>query len=228
MKDDTQTPPHLEAYRAAVAASGSDYVIGADECGFGSWAGPLYVCAAAVPVGWSFKGIDDSKKLKTAAKREEMFYWLRSNPKLKFEIATADVEEIDRDGLGKALKRCYLEVLAKFRLMYPAAHVVVDGEVQLEGVRYQHFPRADGHIQAVSAASIYGKVLHDRQMVQLASKYPGYGFGDHMGYGSAAHEDALRMKGMSPIHRKYTPMERIMTGKRGNKIVDFDDDVEIG
>lgn len=203
-------------------------MIGADECGAGAWAGPLYVCGCAAPVTWATPPkLNDSKKL-DAAKREEVFYYLKANLNLRFEVATADVEEIDRDGLSKALKRCFEDVLKKLLAAVPGALVVVDGEVQLTGLRYLHFPRADGEVPAVMAASIYGKVLHDRAMVKLGQQYPGYGLGDHMGYGTNKHEDALRVKGKSPAHRKYTPMERILTGKRGQKVVDFDDDVEFG
>lgn len=211
MKDDLETLKHLEAYKTAVAESKSAYVIGSDECGTGSWAGPLYVCAAAVPVDWKFPGVADSKKL-TQAKREEIYYWLRSNLKLRFQVATAEVEEIDRLGLGKALKRCYIEALQKLRKEFPTAHIVVDGEVQLEGIKYQHFPRADGHIQAVSAASIYAKVLRDRAMIELGKKYPGYGIADSMGYGTPKHREAVNRLGPCPIHRiSYGPFAKYNT-----------------
>lgn len=215
-----------DEYDAKLKAGRHSHIIGADECGYGAWAGPLVVCACAAPVKWvTPKGLNDSKKV-NAAKREAVAYDLKRDANLRFHVATADVEEIDRNGLGKTLKRCFTEVLAKLRSEFPEALVVVDGEVQLTGLSYLHFPRADGIVPAVMAASIYGKVLHDAEMIRLGRAHPGYGLGDHMGYGTEKHEDALRVKGKSPVHRKYTPMERILTGKRGQKIVDFDDDVE--
>lgn len=216
-----------DEYNRRIASGAYKFVLGADEMGYGSWAGPLYVCAAVVPVDWRMRGINDSKKL-TLEKREELFYWLRTNAKLKFEVATADVAEIDENGLGAALKRCYLESIGKLQKLFPDALVVVDGEVQLKELKYIHFPRADGAVPAVMAASVYGKVLRDRVMADLGKKYPGYGLGDHAGYGTEEHEAALRKKGMSEVHRKYTPMDRIREGKRGkNKPVAFDDDVEL-
>ncbi len=214
-----------EQYDAALKSGQHTYIIGADECGYGAWAGPLFVCACAARTDWlPTRGLNDSKKL-TPAKREDLFYRLKSTG-LRFEVATAEVAEIDRDGLGKALKRCFLDVLGKLTKEFPDALVIVDGEVQLTGLSYLHFPRADGIVPAVMAASVYGKVRHDAEMIRLGREFPGYGLGDHNGYGSEQHEEALRKKGMSPAHRKYTPMERIMTGKRGQKVVDFDDDVE--
>ena len=37
---------------------------------------------------------------------------------------------------------------------------------------------------------------------RIAEKYPQYHFGDNMGYGSAAHLEALREYGPCPIHRE--------------------------
>lgn len=181
-------------------------------------------------MGWTLSKVNDSKKL-TPAKREEAFYFLKLSKVLRFEVATATVKEIDDEGLGVALKRCYFEALSKLLEEFPAALIVVDGEVRVPGIEHLCFPQADGLVPAVSAASIYGKVLRDRLMVSLAPDYPGYGLGDHMGYGTAGHEKALKEKGMTPLHRNYTPMERILTGKRESrrtKFTGFDDDVEWG
>ena len=38
-------------------------------------------------------------------------------------------------------------------------------------------------------------------MLQMARKYPQYGFDRHKGYGTAAHYAAIRAHGPSPIHR---------------------------
>ena len=39
-------------------------------------------------------------------------------------------------------------------------------------------------------------------MVDLDKQYPEYGFAGHKGYGCAAHLEALRRFGPSPIHRR--------------------------
>jgi ribonuclease HII len=38
-------------------------------------------------------------------------------------------------------------------------------------------------------------------MVEMDSKYPGYGFAKHKGYTTAAHTSALQELGVSDIHR---------------------------
>jgi ribonuclease HII len=53
----------------------------------------------------------------------------------------------------------------------------------------------------VSAASILAKCARDAMMAQLEATYPGYGFASHKGYPTAAHVEALRRLGPSPVHR---------------------------
>lgn len=216
-----------DKFLQALKSSAFTHVIGADEVGFGAYAGPVLVCACVAPVGWTMSILNDSKSLTKASKREDAAYWIQKEKGVQFATTQAEVEEIDASGLGVALKRCYLDAIRKLLVDFPDALVVIDGEVRVPELSNHHFPRADGEVPTVMAASIVGKVTRDRQMVKLAASYPGYGLGDHMGYGTPAHEAALKAKGMSPIHRKYTPMERILTGKRGRKApVVFEEDVD--
>ena len=53
----------------------------------------------------------------------------------------------------------------------------------------------------IAAASILAKVTRDDLMLEMAKKYPGYGFEVHKGYGTKAHYDALRAQGPCAIHR---------------------------
>ena len=59
----------------------------------------------------------------------------------------------------------------------------------------------DGKCADIAAASILAKVTRDRYMLEMAEKYPQYGFERHKGYGTAAHYAAIREFGPSPIHR---------------------------
>jgi ribonuclease HII len=60
----------------------------------------------------------------------------------------------------------------------------------------------------VGAASIIAKVARDQYMCELDSRYPGYGFARHKGYGTAEHLAALRRLGPSPVHRRsYAPVQ---------------------
>jgi ribonuclease HII len=61
---------------------------------------------------------------------------------------------------------------------------------------------ADGLVPAVSAASVVAKVLRDRVMIALDRLYPRYGFARHKGYPTPEHRDAVRVFGLSPVHRR--------------------------
>jgi len=186
------------------------FVLGADECGYGSWAGPLVVCAAAVPHDWRPpKWLNDSKKV-TEKRREGLFDWMRS--RVPYAISMAQSDEIDRHGVMLALRRCYREVVQSILAKFPDSLIVLDGEVKLPGVDHLHFPKADGIVPAVMAASVIGKVLHDRYMWQLAEKYPGYELHRNKGYRSKTHEEAIKKFGTTPIHRlTYIKLDKLRT-----------------
>ena len=59
----------------------------------------------------------------------------------------------------------------------------------------------NGRCADIAAASVVAKVTRDAFMLELAEKYPEYGFEKHKGYGTAAHYEALRRFGPSPVHR---------------------------
>ncbi|MDE2291909.1 MAG: ribonuclease HII, partial [Elusimicrobia bacterium] len=52
-----------------------------------------------------------------------------------------------------------------------------------------------------AGASILAKVTRDRWLRGLDRRWPGYGLARHKGYGTAAHYEALRRLGPSPVHR---------------------------
>lgn len=71
--------------------------------------------------------------------------------------------------------------------------------------------KADFLVKEVSAASIIAKVARDQYMIELSEKYPGYGFEKHVGYGTAAHQSALRKLGPCPEHRRsFRPVMTIV------------------
>ena len=64
------------------------------------------------------------------------------------------------------------------------------------------FTRGDSRSLHIAAASIIAKVTRDRIMVDLDSKFPGYGFAKNKAYGTAVHLAALRRLGPSAMHRR--------------------------
>lgn len=156
----------------------------------------------------------DSKAL-TAKRRTEL-------SSLIFQYAAASATgwvssaELDRYGLSASLKlatrRAVKQILAtgaKFD------EIIIDGTVNflantpLAG-HVTTLKKADALIKEVSAASILAKVARDNYMVQLAQRYPEYGFEKHVGYGTKAHLAALQQHGVCPEHRtSFRPVREI-------------------
>jgi len=55
---------------------------------------------------------------------------------------------------------------------------------------------------AISAASIVAKVMRDELMRRLALRYPGYGWVNNAGYGTAQHRLSVQHLGLTPHHRR--------------------------
>lgn len=179
------------------------YVIGVDEMGTGAWAGPFFVCAAAVPVGWKPPTLlTDSKNLKTDASRERAFAQLISDPHVLFHFRAVTHTDIDAHGQGPTLRWAMRTAAVMLMERVDFEDLIFDGS-------HCHHPagraetKADGKYPAVMAASVLGKVARDRRMIfHYGAKYPQWLFATHKGYGSPAHESAIERHGLSPIHRR--------------------------
>ena len=72
----------------------------------------------------------------------------------------------------------------------------------------------DAKSASVAAASIVAKVYRDHLMDEYDRQYPGYGFAQNKGYGTAEHIAALKTLGITPIHRKsFEPVKSMVLGK---------------
>lgn len=60
----------------------------------------------------------------------------------------------------------------------------------------------DAQSYSIAAASIIAKVERDAFMQKMDEVYPGYGFANNVGYGTAQHIAALKELGATPIHRR--------------------------
>ena len=191
----------------------SDYIIGSDECGYGSWAGPLFVCAYVAPAGWTVPGLNDSKKL--SPNRRKAVY--RELPLENAIVLSVSSEDIDRFGAFKALISAHTQAIHCLQSRgYLSARVVVDGSLRLPDVpNAESIPKADSLIPAVMAASVVAKVNRDFLMQEMHLRYPEYGFNEHVGYGAPRHMEALSVHGPCPIHRRsYRPIKELLNGSQ--------------
>lgn len=186
-------------------------IVGCDECGYGSWAGALFVGGVRAPKDWSFAGLNDSKKL-TPKKREalrEPLLKLASDNVIAYHLAERSNIEIDKVGVAKALKDAYIEV---FDALYQQDCLIIcDGNLKFD-VSYDWVSvvKADNKYATVMAASILAKTYHDEKMKLLHKDYPQYGWDHNVGYHSSDHVEALNKYGPSPLHRmSYAPMKNM-------------------
>ena len=123
-------------------------------------------------------------------------------------VASASAVEIDTLGIAPATRLAMQRAIAALE---PAADYLLLDWVRLPAVNLPQTAtvKADRRMASVAAASILAKVARDEWMVQLAHRYPEYGFADHKGYGSARHLTALVRLGPCPEHRRsFAPLSR--------------------
>ncbi|HAA92132.1 MAG TPA: ribonuclease HII [Rhodospirillaceae bacterium] len=186
-------------------------VAGIDEVGRGPWAGP--VVAAAVILDRSrvqqelLLGLDDSKKL-TAKKREALFVLLPECAEIG--LGRAEVDEIDTLNILQAsllaMRRAY------DALSTPPQSALVDGNRAPDLPCFvETIVKGDGRSLSIAAASIVAKVSRDREMAELATSFPGYGWERNAGYGTKQHREALAELGVTPHHRKsFAPIAALL------------------
>ena len=183
----------------AVAEEGFAPVCGVDEAGRGPLAGPVCAAAVVLPRGLVIPGLNDSKKL--TERRREALYDVITAQALAYGVAFASEREIDELNI---LQATYLAMNRAIAAMGTApALALIDGNRNGGiAVPSRCVVGGDGKCASIAAASVLAKVTRDRYMLELDARYPGYGFAQHKGYGTAAHYAALREKGPSEVHRR--------------------------
>ncbi len=193
-----QRPQDPLAYERRLWGRGLSRVAGVDEAGRGPLAGPVVAAAVILPKGVVIEGAADSKVL-SEAERADLSREIRGRA-LAIGVGAASVREIDRINILGATTRAMDRALSALPLR--PDHVVVDG-LRVKGLEWEHEAVVDGDetIHCVACASILAKVLRDRLMRRLASRYPGYGWHTNVGYGTPEHREALERLGHTPHHR---------------------------
>ncbi|MBW3535769.1 MAG: ribonuclease HII [Gemmatimonadetes bacterium] len=188
----------LLSYERGCWSRGLCRIAGVDEVGRGPLAGPVVAAAVVLRRDVTVPGADDSKRL-PAALRERLFGEIMERA-AAVGIGAASVKEIDRTDILRATVTAMARALES--LAEPPDHVVVDG-LPVPGLGWEHeaVVGGDALIHSVACASIVAKVARDRLMRRLASRYPGYGWAENVGYGTPDHLDALRALGPTPHHR---------------------------
>lgn len=178
---------------------GCGIVCGIDEAGRGPLAGPVVAGAVILPKDCEILYLNDSKKL-SEKRREELYEEIREKA-VAWAVGMASPARIDEINILQATYEAMAQAVAQ---LSPAPHVALNDAVRIPQLDIMQVPIIKGDAKSVSiaAASIMAKVTRDRLMKEYDAVMPQYGFASHKGYGSAAHIDAIRKYGPSPIHRR--------------------------
>ena len=182
-------------------AAGINQIAGVDEAGRGACAGPLVVAAVILKDLKSnqLHEIRDSKEL-SAIVRERLFDVVISEA-IAYSIIEISPKEIDQIGLHKANLEGMRRAINALEIS--PQYVLTDG-YDIDGLAVDSLAvwKGDQVAMSISAASILAKVYRDRIMIELDSKFPGYGLAAHKGYVTRAHQAGLEKLGVSEIHRR--------------------------
>lgn len=181
--------------------------IGVDEVGRGCLAGP--VVAGAVMFDWS--KIDEIRNLaehfvirdSKTLPRERRRSAAEAIRNVALAVAVAEIDSVKIDEMNilqatlSAMKNA-VESLEKTGI------VLVDGNQRIPNLlmAQETITGGDAKIFSIAAASIVAKEYRDTLMEKFDLEFPGYDFSSHKGYGTKAHQVAIRSIGLSSIHRK--------------------------
>ena len=174
------------------------FVAGVDEVGRGPLAGPVVTAAVILDPDAIPPGLNDSKKL-SHARREALFALICTSAHVC--VASASPRQIDALNIRGATLWAMTEALRG--LPVTPDYALFDGRDVAPGAPCpgMNVIKGDGRSASIAAASIVAKVTRDRMMMRVGRLFPGYGFETHMGYGTAAHLEALDRLGVCEHHR---------------------------
>ena len=182
------------------------FIVGADEVGRGSFAGPI--CAAAVKINYShlelLTNVKVSKKL-SAKKREEIFSIVQKN-NIQYSFKEASNTFIDQFGIKNANEKVLNDSISD---IYTGNEAVYVDHFKINDFKAISVVRGEDNCRAIALASIIAKVLRDNLMIKFSEKYPEYSFEKNKGYGTKDHRKAISKYGLSDIHRKSFSLKPI-------------------
>ena len=185
-----------------------NWICGVDESGRGPLAGPVFAACVMLHPARPIEGLADSKTL-SEQERDRLTLIIKEYS-LAWAIGFASVKEIDRMNILQASLLAMKRAVKALSLV--PARVLVDGNQSPRlSCPVTAIVRGDSLIPEISAASIIAKTARDAEMVALHRRFPYYGFDRHKGYSTERHLEALRVHGVSVVHRRsFAPVRELM------------------
>ncbi|MFW6324369.1 MAG: ribonuclease HII, partial [Desulfovibrionales bacterium] len=166
--------------------------------GRGSLAGPVVAGAVILPSRYSLPGLTDSKQL-TSARRTILAQKIKDQA-IAWSLGLSWPPEIDSSDILTSTLAAMVRAVQ--RLKVQPGSLLVDGNRRVPmPIPQKCFVKGDASVPVISAASILAKTFRDKLLDHLDTRYPGYAFSEHKGYGTRIHLQALKKLGPSPQHR---------------------------
>ena len=191
----------LYAYQRQLAQQrDAQVVVGLDEVGRGSIAGPLAVGAVVLPDDVPIEGLNDSKQV-LPEKRREIAQAIK-DVALAWTVQYIEPSVIDATGMTASLVMAFRRALQAIEAMGVQPDIVLlDGNPLRMDPREVNVVKGDTRCASIAAASIIAKVERDDLMCAYAQQYPAYGWDECKGYASPHHIAAIKEHGLTPLHR---------------------------
>jgi len=194
---------NLYEYEEKLYKNGCKYIAGVDEVGRGPLVGPVVSACVILPVGFIPEGLNDSKKL--SEKQRDKFFDIIKDNAIAIGIGIVSPEEIDEINIYEASKKSMMIAIKDCN--HKIDHVLIDAmKLQLD-VPSTPIIKGDAKSISIAASSVIAKVTRDKMMYELDEKYPMYGYGNHKGYPTKKHIEAINKYGLIDGYRKtYKPV----------------------
>lgn len=208
-RKETQRLERLLTFENELWAAGHVHLAGVDEAGVGPLVGSVIAGAAILQRGYTLEGLDDSKKIHSEARRDELADAIKRDA-VAWAVGEATVEEIDRLNIYQAgllaMRRAVEGLSTRPDFVLVDARTIPGLPMPQRGII-----KGDAQSLSIAAGAILAKTTRDAQMRALHAQHPQYGFAQHKGYPAPVHLAALKEHGALPEHRRsFGPVRDVL------------------
>ena len=183
-------------------------LLGIDEVGAGSLAGPLTACGVVLPQDPQVRnalvaaGARDSKKMTEGSRQRVVQECVRLG--IWANVVDMDPWRVLNGEMFTAFSRMFDQIVREARSAFNLKTVLVDGRHRpCMHFRHTAVVGGDNESLSIAVASIFAKEHRDALMRTLDEEYPLYGFSRHKGYGTPEHLKAIEDYGVTKWHRDW-------------------------
>ncbi|WP_227935792.1 ribonuclease HII [Alkalihalobacillus deserti] len=188
----------MTQYEIDIRHQGYTCIAGIDEVGRGPLAGPVVAAAVILPENFKLLGLTDSKKL--SKEKREVFAEVIKEQAVAFSIQMVHAVEIDEINIYESTKLAMKRAVQE--LDVAADHLLIDAMSLDLPLPQTSLIKGDQKSLTIAASSVLAKVARDQYMADRDQEFPGYGFKQHVGYGTKEHLEAVAKLGITKEHRK--------------------------